>query len=374
VIEFLADRTVKQFLAGTHRACGPGETLRRIEPLLPRMGITRLADVTWLDDIGVAVFQAIRPNARTLSVSQGKGLSRELAKVSAAMEAIEVWHAERTVSAFAATVGEMTAGLGYRIDELDLSVRHHLNDGLRLEWSHAIGIGDQHADFVPTAYIRLDARAGPYWAPRLFKTSSNGLASGNTLEEALLHGLYEVIERDALSSEPQGVDPATAPGEAGLVLERMLAAHLEVQIDLFASPTGLPCFRALIWGETFPVWFAGYGCHLDTDVALCRALTEAAQSRATAIAGTRDDLSPLTYQLAKMITLRPDHGTGHTVSFQDVESIVTSDFDEDLRLVVDRVTTYTGRQPLAVHHTLADLGIPVVTVVCPGLHSHLEER
>jgi ribosomal protein S12 methylthiotransferase accessory factor len=122
------------------------------------------------------------------------------------------------------------------------------------------------------------------------------------------------------------------------------------------------------------VWFAGYGCHLDTDVALCRALTEAAQSRATAIAGTRDDLSPLAYQLAKTINVRPNRRTGPTVSFQDVESIVTSDFGEDLRLVVDRVTAHTARQPLAVHHTRADLGIPVVTVVCPGLHSHREER
>jgi YcaO-like protein with predicted kinase domain len=338
------------------------------------MGITRLADVTWLDDIGVAVFQAVRPNARTLSVSQGKGLSRELAKVSAAMEAIEVWHAERAVSSFAATVGEMTAGLGYRVDELDLNARHHLNDGLRLGWSHAIGIGDQQAGFVPTGYIRLDARPAPRWAPRLFMTSSNGLASGNTLEEALLHGLYEVIEREALGSEPQEVDPATVAGDAGVVLERMIAAHLEVQIDLLASPTGLPCFRALIWGEAFPVWFAGYGCHLDADVALCRALTEAAQSRATAIAGTRDDLSPLAYQLAKTINVRPNRRTGPTVSFQDVESIVTNDFGEDLRLVVDRVTAHTARQPLAVHHTRADLGIPVVTVVCPGLHSHREER
>jgi YcaO-like protein with predicted kinase domain len=374
VVELSDDRTVKQVLAGTHRACGPDETLRRIEPFLPQMGITRLADVTWLDHVGVAVFQAIRPNGRTLSVSQGKGLSPDLAKVSAAMEAIEMWHAERAVSAFAATVGEMAGDLGYRLDELDLAGRHHLNDGLRLGWSHANGVDDQQATFIPTGYLRLDARPARRWAPRLFSTSSNGLASGNTHEEALLHGLYEVIERDALGSEPQGVELATVVGDASVVLDQMIAARLEVQIDLHTSPTGLPCFRTLIWSEDFPVWFAGYGCHLDSNVALCRALTEAAQSRVTAIAGTRDDLSPQAYQLAKRTTARPNRGTGHLVSFQDVESIVSPDFGEDLKVVVDRVTASTARQPLAVQHTRPDFGIPVVTMVCPGLHSHLERR
>ncbi|MCP9984172.1 hypothetical protein [Actinomadura madurae] len=80
---------------GTHRARLPEDTLRGLEPILDQVGITRIADVTWLDEIGIPVYQAIRPDSWSLCVSQGKGLTGDLAKVSAVMESIELWHAER---------------------------------------------------------------------------------------------------------------------------------------------------------------------------------------------------------------------------------------------------------------------------------------
>ena len=62
------------------------------------LGISRLADVTGLDRIGIPVVMACRPNARSLAVSQGKGLDRDAARASALMEAIELYHAERIAS------------------------------------------------------------------------------------------------------------------------------------------------------------------------------------------------------------------------------------------------------------------------------------
>src|SRR5688572_18387376 len=85
----------KRFLHGTHRICSPAETLTRVTPLLSDMGITRVANVTGLDRTGIPVVMVCRPNARSIAVSQGKGLTLEAAKVSAIMESIEVWHAER---------------------------------------------------------------------------------------------------------------------------------------------------------------------------------------------------------------------------------------------------------------------------------------
>lgn len=84
---------------GTHRARLPEDTLRGLEPILDQVGITRIADVTWLDEIGIPVYQAIRPDSWSLCVSQGKGLTGDLAKVSAVMESIELWHAERMPAA-----------------------------------------------------------------------------------------------------------------------------------------------------------------------------------------------------------------------------------------------------------------------------------
>jgi ribosomal protein S12 methylthiotransferase accessory factor len=81
--------TRKAFKAGTHRHVGPEQTLARVRPFLGRMGITRVANVTGLARIGIPVVQAVRPNSRSLSVSQGKGLTLAAAKASALMEAGE---------------------------------------------------------------------------------------------------------------------------------------------------------------------------------------------------------------------------------------------------------------------------------------------
>src|SRR5262252_8690331 len=84
----------KAIRRGTHRVFAPSETLARFRPLAPQMGITRLGNVTGLDRIGIPVAIAVRPNSRSVSVSQGKGLDLTQAMASALMEAIEGFHAE----------------------------------------------------------------------------------------------------------------------------------------------------------------------------------------------------------------------------------------------------------------------------------------
>ena len=79
---------------GAYRVTTPQQTLARINPLLAQMGITRAADITGLDRLGIPTWCAIRPEARQVQVTNGKGLSHAAAKVSALMEAIEHWHAE----------------------------------------------------------------------------------------------------------------------------------------------------------------------------------------------------------------------------------------------------------------------------------------
>ena len=85
------------YFTGTRRCREPARTLELIAPLLGRFGITRLADITGLDFLGVPVAQAVRPGAATVTVSQGKGATRAAAMVSAAMEAIELSCAENAV-------------------------------------------------------------------------------------------------------------------------------------------------------------------------------------------------------------------------------------------------------------------------------------
>lgn len=364
----------KACLAGTHRAVSPEETLRRIEPLYPVVGITRVADVTWLDDIGIPVHQAVRPGSWTLSVSQGKGLTHDLAKISAAMESIESWHAERAEPGdTVATVADMERQCGYSVRELSLEPRHCLRPGLELRWTEAKRLDGGPDSFLPSDLLRLDGRIRPTWAPPLFALNSNGLASGNTFTEAALHGLYEVLERDAMSraenTVPQHLDLSTVDGSAAGLLEQMAAAGVDVRVEVLPSPTGLACFRAVIWSEAFPVLFAGAGSHLDRDVALCRALTEAAQSRATDIAASRDDLTASAYRRAfagrAAKPAPPDQAD--LLPYDAVPTVRNSSFTADLDTVVDAVTALTGHIPLAADHTAAEVGIPVARVVCPGL-------
>src|SRR5882724_3967893 len=93
---FITPETLfKRHQHGTHRTVSPAETLARVTPLLPAMGITRVANVTGLDRIGVPVAMVYRPNARSIAVSPGKGLTLDAARCSGVMESIEGWHAER---------------------------------------------------------------------------------------------------------------------------------------------------------------------------------------------------------------------------------------------------------------------------------------
>src|SRR3982075_4655057 len=84
----------KRFWQGTHRTADPGETLARVRPHAARIGITRIGNITGLDRIGIPVAVAVRPNSRSVSVSQGKGLELPQAMASALMEACEGFHAE----------------------------------------------------------------------------------------------------------------------------------------------------------------------------------------------------------------------------------------------------------------------------------------
>jgi ribosomal protein S12 methylthiotransferase accessory factor len=92
------DAAPKAYRSGTHRTVPPAETLARVRPLMGRMGITRIANVTGLDRIGIPVVMVCRPNSRSIAVSQGKGLDLDAAKASGVMEAAEVYHAESITS------------------------------------------------------------------------------------------------------------------------------------------------------------------------------------------------------------------------------------------------------------------------------------
>src|SRR6266404_4236029 len=89
-----AEQTPKVLRKGTHRSQSLEATLERVLRLAPIMGITRVANVTGLDPVGIPVVMVCRPNSRSVAVSQGKGIDLPSARVSGLMEAAELYHAE----------------------------------------------------------------------------------------------------------------------------------------------------------------------------------------------------------------------------------------------------------------------------------------
>ncbi|MBP2471854.1 ribosomal protein S12 methylthiotransferase accessory factor [Crossiella equi] len=328
--------------------------------------MTRLADLTWLDEVGIPCWQAVRPTARTLSVSQGKGATAEQAAISAAMESVEVWHAEHLPDGgITGTARELGDRVGYPLSALRLAPRSVVHEDLPLDWTPANRLTDGAPALVPTQALRLDSTVTGEWAPPAFEVTSNGLASGPSRAAAVLHGLYEVIERDAMASgrqDWQQLDLTRVTGLAAGLLARYRRAGIAVRAYLVPSPMGVPCVEVRATSEEFPVDFCGSAAHLDAATALCRALTEAAQSRVAAIAGTREDL--LGELFGQSWTPEEPGPPGHAVLPAPVPPGPAEDLAAEL---ADRVAAHSGYAPLVVDHTRPELGVPVVRVVCPGL-------
>ena len=277
----------------------PAVTFARIRPLAAAAGVTRLGDVTGLDTIGIPVFHAIRPRARSVSVSQGKGATRMAARVSALMEAIELDRAECVA---ADTFGPAEGGKHDFCAAIDPAFDPARPRG----WCAATDLLTGQAMRVPHALVSMDL-AQPI-DDRL-RPSSNGLASGNDLAEATVAALCELIERDAharwldsgrAARRASAIDPATIDDR---LVRRLIAKVARAGFGLRlwqmgeragVSTVGCAILELARGGAVLAPAF-GAGTHPDPHVALARAITEAAQVRATLIAGARDDLTPADY-------------------------------------------------------------------------------
>ena len=295
-------------LGGTVRARPAEETLERIKPRIPEFGITRVASVTGLDVLGVPVWMAVRPLALSLTVSQGKGISDTLAFISAVMESIEQHHAEH----WDETGPVVSLGEAFQDDRFaspaGLSLRSDakVTGETPVMWVEGEDLVGGRTAYLPKELLDLDFRMKRGRSP-IFLSSSNGLASGNTRIEAIVHGLCEVIERDqsclwqieqSLVPDPKArmvkLETITDPS-CRQQIEMCKRANLDVWVWYCTYDIDVPVFACTIadrGNATFyPQRASGYGCHPVATIALSRAITEAIQSRLTHISGVRDDVT-----------------------------------------------------------------------------------
>lgn len=367
-----APGTTKVFRAGTHRVRHPDATWDIIAPKLGRFGITRIADVTGLDSLRVPVAMAVRPEAKTLSVAQGKGRTYGLARVSAAMESIELWHAEYAeIRLSHRGVPSRECELPYRIESL-ADPGSLVTSATPVDWVSAVGLVSGATIPVPASVVFYTQDSAQSWRPPGLGWSSNGLASGNSRLEACLHGLYEVIERDAVSAgrhvAARPLDPASVTdAECAELIARIRHVGVRLDLEVIDNRFGVPCFGAMVWSQDFAVACRGWGAHSSPGVALSRAVTEAAQSRLTAIVGSRDDL-PAIYEHVRLAAGAPTGPPAEQAAWRDVVSAWCEDFGdvaEEARWLVATVACVCATEPLLVDLSV-DADVAVVKAVVPG--------
>jgi ribosomal protein S12 methylthiotransferase accessory factor len=281
------------------------ETLSRAKALSKHLGITRITNITCLDRIGIPVFASIRPDAccGSLCVNAGKGLAEDEARTGAFMEAIEFAIAEskrRIVGVFTATPRSIASQPGATFEFIDLcpvlGIPVDPDGPLDCVTSEDIITGESISVPAELAFSPFTENSGQ----TLFGNTTNGLSSGNTILEATLHGLAEVMERDVQSfnyvreaSFWVDFDDDHTPRAIKTLLDLVRAADLEVAVRYTPNVFDMAYFQAFILepSDEVPVAISqGYGFHPVREIAAVRALTEAAQSRLTYIHGGRDDL------------------------------------------------------------------------------------
>ena len=292
----------KTFRRGTHRMVAPSETLARFRTFAVEMGITRLGNITGLDRIGIPVAVAVRPNSRSVSVSQGKGLDLSQAMTSALMEAIEGFHAEEVGEGRHASHRALAANCNVVDPEMLCSTGQTFDMDIPINWVEGFDLLRQEPCWMPAEIVHTD-----YTQPLdgYFLAGSNGLASGNHLVEALTSAICELIERDAVAvwsasgiraRAQRSLDVASVDDRDCLaLLAKYDDADIAVRLWNVTSDIGIAAFLCDICDLSVHEprrlrHFHGAGCHPDRAIALVRALTEAAQTRLTYITGIRDDL------------------------------------------------------------------------------------
>ena len=373
---------------GSHRNQPPEVTLARLRPMLAQLGITRVGVLTGLDSVGIPVAAAYRPNSRSIAVHQGKGRTLAAAKVSAVMEAAECWHAETAdVPLRLGNVQDiLRQGSAVAPERLPLTGSGDAAKA-RFLWVEAKDLASGTRLWVPYELVSADFTLPAPAGFGLFRQTTNGLGAGMTPVDAILHGLYEVVERDAVAlwhaASPQRqasrcIDPSTVDGpESRWMLAKLAAASVAVCLWDVTTDIGLPAFLALTCDRDGVAGVEpefGSGCHASADAALSRALAEAAQSRVTRISGARDDYEPESFAIAaraaRDLAARRLLRTAPAGPFRSRHCAPTPEADLDAALAA--LARHGMPAVACIDLTRDEIGIPVMRIVIPGLEGPWE--
>ena len=361
-------------------------------------GIAEVSDITHLDPLGVPTFVSVRPQAWADVFTFGKGKDAVEAQVAAYMEAIEYFFAEPgvgNVGTHWGTPRDVTgAATGERAVDaiLDyapiLHKRAALDAPILLASARDIETADDRT--VPAELIYYPA---PHVGQSLFGSSTNGLASGNSILEATYHALAELVERDVWSFEvvrhhSMLVAGTSLPDEARDIVERAERKGLRLIVRTVPNDYGVPFFAAFLFDPQRPCrrfFNGGWGCDLDRSIALMRAVTEAVQSRLAFLHGGRK--VPRTAALPWPAGHTEDEArlvARHILGVCDASSVTSYDdvpvisvprpLEQRLDLLITRLRRVVAAPICRCVLTPPDAPLHVVRLVVPLLESFKETR
>ena len=380
-----------KYFAGSHRIKAPKETIEATESKLQVAGITRLTEITHLDRVGIPVFSAIRPTAQEGSVSiyAGKGATVEQAKASAMMEGFERYSGEKQDIDKERMIIDSYENIENAINPKELLLPKNLDsynlNTTKLEWIEATDIISEKEIYIPA-----NAVFHPYIPSKdeipspiaLFKGNTNGLASGNIIEEAILHGIFEVIERDAWSifeitkRNKKEINKESIKNEIILnLLDKFEKEGIKIKLIDLTADLDIPTIAASADDTVLKdaaLLTLGVGTHLNPEIAVIRALSEVAQSRATQIHGTREDtvradfMRKTGYERMKKSNKHYFIGEDKKINLADIEDKSSNTVKKDIETTIEEIQKVNLNQVLFTDLTRAELGINVARAVIPG--------
>ena len=395
--EIKIDRSLS-YLDGTQRVYDEATTLESAKDQITKIGVTRIADITNLDRLGIPIFSSIRPTAArgAISIYSGKGSTEQRARISAMMESFERCLAERPglnaniagdINAPALVESYANAKDSYNLlDPHALLLPQPYVPQSLLEWVGAYDLMNKEE-----IYVSANAVYHPYDSPgqcqKLFLSNTNGLASGNVLEEAILHGLLEVIERDAISkaqfSRDLGKEIVLTEADGYLyeLAQKFKNADIELKVWLVPSDTGIPTVIAAtddIKLKDPALLVMGAGSHLKPEIAVARAITEAAQSRVVQIQGAREDtdregfIRSVGYDRMKRLNWFW-FNEGEKISLSDVQDLSGKSPAENIDLILEKLKGI-AEKVLVVDLSREEVAVPAVRVIIPGFELFTIDR
>jgi ribosomal protein S12 methylthiotransferase accessory factor len=409
-----------QRVEGGYRSVRPEETYARLKHhISPISGVINwLGDVTGGQTHGLTYsygaghnFALIQDDAYWLqrnlrSTTGGKGMSELQAKVSAMGEAIERYSGvyrgdepERRASyrelgdeavhlhACLNFSPEQYAGRAAWNAREDVgrfhSVPHPFDEAESIAWSPVWSLSSGVTKYVPAAYCYF----GHPDTTRFYHCAAdgNGNSAGNSLEEAVLQGLLELIERDStaiwwynrIPRPAVDLDSFQVPYLDAIQRHYASLGRALWVLDITAD-LGIPTFAAVSRRCDHPVedLLIGLGAHLDPQVALLRAITELNQFL-PAVSRRKPDASTLynfpegeavtwwtQARIAEHPYLAPSAAPVRRAA--DYRSLATDDLLDDINSCV-AVAAAKGLEVLVLEQTRPDIGMPVAKVIVPGL-------